>query len=899
MQGRTTWGEFDDSRRLTPPRAGEPAARTAAPSPLLAPAAAFLLGVWAGGALGLQHLALRAAIAAAVALLLLLAALRHCRGRRDGPGIILIATCAALGCGWLRHQASLIVPAHHLSHHMQAIEADHVLTRLVGDVITVPRYTPPERRNPFIPFEPTGRIRFILAARAFRVGDELLPTAGRVRIAIAAEPVDVRLGERIELTGRLYLPRGPQNPGEPDWRRWNELQGIDAGMFVSEIACITFLGRDSTPATAVRRGLARFRAGVQGLLLEPFTDTSEQEARGLLDTLVLGQRSSASRRINEAFLRAGGMHFLAVSGFHVGVLAGGTYWFVAGLLRRRRATAAAAALATVLLYALVAEPNAPVLRATVMTALAAVALLSGRQVCVPNWLAAAAVLIVAILPNELFRAGFQFSFVLVLALLTIVPRCERYLLRRWRGEDAPAVRPEYLTYRAFFLYSVGRAICTTALVAVIAWLVALPLTLYHFGRLAPWGMLGSFLLAVPAILAIWCSFLALFLSGILGTLLAAIGLPAAGAALGEWLSFLPRVLADSLIYVAELFGKLPGSLIYVPQPPLWQMLLFYALLILLALEPPARLRWPVQLNLQAAVRRNLRLTTLAVLLVFSLGCGWSLVNSRRQARDCELHLFAVGDGAAHLLRAPDGAALLIDAGTMRNYDVGELLAASLAALRIRRLDAAFLTHANFDHYSGLPALLTNTRTSILHVTPFFAETARSTNSLRSLSETAAQAATALQALRLPGQLNSGGMRIDVLWPPADLPAREWSINDRSLVLRVHSHGRVILLTGDIERDAIRGLLAAEAAGQIRLDADVLVAPHHGSVVPETAALLAAVQPELILVSAEKRRPSFVTAVRNALGSDCPVHFTGESGALALYISPDGAMRLHTPFAGEH
>ena len=107
----------------------------------------------------------------------------------------------------------------------------------------------------------------------------------------------------------------------------------------------------------------------------------------------------------------------------------------------------------------------------------------------------------------------------------------------------------------------------------------------------------------------------------------------------------------------------------------------------------------------------------------------------------------------------------------------------------------------------------------------------------------------------------------------------------------------MLLPGDIERNAIRGLLQAERAGHARLATDVLVAPHHGSVVHrDTAAFLTAVNPEAVVVSSATPRPKFAALVRETLGPRCRLLITRDVGAVTLRITPAGEIIIQTPFA---
>jgi len=83
-------------------------------------------------------------------------------------------------------------------------------------------------------------------------------------------------------------------------------------------------------------------------------------------------------------------------------------------------------------------------------------------------------------------------------------------------------------------------------------------------------------------------------------------------------------------------------------------------------------------------------------------------------------------------------------------------------------------------------------------------------------------------------------------------------------------------------------LGIDGAGRVRLAADVLVAPHHGSVVEhDTAALLRAVDPQVIVVSSATARPRFAELVRATLGPDCRILVTREAGAVTVRITPSG------------
>ena len=126
---------------------------------------------------------------------------------------------------------------------------------------------------------------------------------------------------------------------------------------------------------------AALRSRAQSLLFEPYADLEADESCRLLDVMVLGQRTTADRAAQRGLSPPGGLHFLAVSGFNVAVLAGAAWLVVRRVLRRGRRAAALTTLMLTLLFALVAEPNAPILRATICVVVAALAEMTERPFC--------------------------------------------------------------------------------------------------------------------------------------------------------------------------------------------------------------------------------------------------------------------------------------------------------------------------------------------------------------------------------------------------------------------------------------------------------------------------------------------------------------------------------------
>lgn len=205
--------------------------------------------------------------------------------------------------------------------------------------------------------------------------------------------------------------------------------------------------------------------------------------------------------------------------------------------------------------------------------------------------------------------------------------------------------------------------------------------------------------------------------------------------------------------------------------------------------------------------------------------------------ELELRVFDVGQGDAILLRFGDRA-LLVDAGPDPET-AREVLLPRLARLGVERLDGLVLTHADADHIGGAADIL-----RALPVATVWMTSSRQDHPLLSVIEAAAR---------------QGGTRVEepvhgqaLGWHPAvsvgvsiAAPSVASGDNNQSMVLHVRYAESDFLLTGDIERAAERALV--DAAGS--LEADVLKVAHHGAATSSSPEFLAAVKPQVAIVSA--------------------------------------------------
>lgn len=458
----------------------------------------------------------------------------------------------------------------------------------------------------------------------------------------ATEPgprIHVRAGERWRLGLRLRAPRGLVNPGGFDAERHALAQGVSASAIVRQSPMPQRLSSATGLGAWREQMAARIKAQV------PAGSSRYVQALALGDTRALGEA-------DWQVLRATGLtHLIAISGFHVGMVALCAAWLVAGIWRLlpwcgrycpRPQAVAIGALAGATLYAAVAGFGLPTVRTVLMVAVVVLARLGRRPVDVAAALALAALAVLCMAPLSVLTAGFWLSFAGVAWLLWCLPERGHWL-------------------RSFL--SAQR----------VATLGLLPLTVLLFGQASAIGPLAN-LLAIP-----WWSLVVVPLA-LIGTALEAACSGAGGFAwrASAWCFDLSWPLFQVL-------GDGRYSLWWLPEPA------WFAL--------PLALAAAIWLLLPAGLPGKY----LAVLLWLPLCMPW---RDRADTGEFELIALDVGQGLAVVVRTGHHA-LLFDAGpaVADGFDAGErVVVPALRALGVWQLDKVVVSHGDHDHAGGVAAV---------------------------------------------------------------------------------------------------------------------------------------------------------------------------------------------------
>ncbi len=228
--------------------------------------------------------------------------------------------------------------------------------------------------------------------------------------------------------------------------------------------------------------------------------------------MLLGNRNLLSKKQRDAFADSGTMHFFAISGLHVGMVAV-VFYFLFNLLRLPPKATALLGLAALFLYVQITGAMPSALRAFLMITCYWCARLFRRPPSAVSALAASALMILIITPRQLWHAGFQLSYAVVAAILLYGVPLSRHLEEKL--EPYPGLPEESHTGRQKAVRTLTRWGAGLFAISFAAALASGPLVLYHFKIFTPGALFLNMLLVPLAQLVITCGFVSILL-GLIG-----------------------------------------------------------------------------------------------------------------------------------------------------------------------------------------------------------------------------------------------------------------------------------------------------------------------------------------------------------------------------------------------
>ncbi|MDB6027051.1 MAG: ComEC/Rec2-related protein [Verrucomicrobiales bacterium] len=597
-------------------------------------------------------------------------------------------------------------------------------------------------------------------------------------------------GQIVEVTGVISPPRGPLAEGLFDYRTYLRRQGMYFQLKAGSPSDWALVDTGQTHPLS-----DRFIAWTKKVLS---VGLPEDDTTHLLWTLVLDWKAVFTDEAEEPFMRAGTYHIFAVDGLRIVIVAG----IVLGLLRLLRVPREVCGLIIIPLiwfYTGVTDWPPSAIRASIMMTVVVGSWVLRRPSDAINSLFAAAFIILLWEPQQLFQAGFQLSFFVVLCIVLLFPVMER--LRNKLMKTDPFLPDELRPGWRRHLDIPVRYMIDMLISSWAAWIGSIPLAAYYFHLFTP--------VSTPAnVLVVPLTFLTL-ISCLLSLLFWWV--PPLVSIFNQSSWFLMKTITG----LSQWSVKWPATFCYVSTPSLLTIVVFYLFLLTLHTE------W--------FWKSKRKLPFIAVLAVAAIvWFGYEL----REHQFTRIHVLPLSGGHAVFVDTPKSTdQLLIYCG---NEAAAEFVVKPfLRAHGVNRLPRFILSHGDLRYIGGAQIISTN-----FFPEEFFTSPVRARSSAyRQFVESQKNTKHIVNSIGAGEKCGAWS----VLYPSAadHFPQAD----DNAMVLKGQFGPMRILLCSDLAREGQRALLARGKD----LEAEVVVSglPRQGE--PLSGELLSAIKPKLILM----------------------------------------------------
>lgn len=555
------------------------------------------------------------------------------------------------------------------------------------------------------------------------------------------------------------------------------------------------------------------------------------QAGALLKAMLIGRRNSISEETNEVFQKSGLYHLIAISGFNVNVIYLFIYFLLCKVLLISKRVALIILIVVLPFFIIISSASASVLRAALMSFLVSISYLMYQRVELLNLIGFSALIILIIEPYKLFDLGFQLTYLVTSALITIGQEIYRHFPKRM----------EYIFVNLSFSLS--------------SLIIILPHSSILFHRISLIAIVLN-LIAVP----IFSSVL------ILGIML--IMIPVEFIRIS--ISFVIKGMLWIMMEISRKMVSVPFLVFNLSTTNMPLVLLLEAFII------------------GVVYLKDLRGKVIAAIICVLIIVGMHIANVGEGSGAFRLTMFDVGLGESMLLQFHNNTVMLIDGGgsATLSFDVGrQILRPALLKMGVSKIDYAMLTHEHIDHKGGLVYLLKEIKTKEL----WDANCSTKNYLCSDLIDVASSKNIIIRRLRAGDQINIGAASIEVLHSP--IYGRLEKINNNSLTIMVKIFNRKLLLTGDIEVEVERELI--RKYGKL-IKADIVKVPHHGSKSSSSEEFVDYVSAKICLLSVGARNFFGLPnrdVIKRYLHNRCEVYRTDINGQIYLSIYPNGSIKV--------
>lgn len=638
----------------------------------------------------------------------------------------------------------------------------------------------------------------------------------------------INIGKLLTFNGNVSRAKNERNPGEFDYERYLYENGISGIINCYKPSTIKI----KNGKTELLKNIVFSTRKTLDEIIRELHDTT---SAALLKGILLADRKDIDYEVRSSFINSGVIHVLAVSGLHVGFIAGIFFLLFSRFNIRIKYLLT---ILGIILFLILTGGHSSVFRASIMAIIVITAKLTGRSTNGFNSISIAALILLFINPTELFNPGFQLSFSAVLSILIIYPifakKINKYKLNKY-------IRNSLLFVSVSFAAQMG----------------TLPFTLVYFNKLSLVSLAAN-IIVIPTIGII----VAL---GIISLLFSIISFSIAATFASA------NMMIIHLLYLFVGFSSnFTFSFLPIFNFSVIDGLFFYTFLFLILF----------------IIReyKNKILILISILLAFISLQNFIIIDDEKLLPDGKLSVVAmdVGQGDAILIKFPNNKIALIDAGNCTEYfDNGErVIYPLLQQFGIDKINTAYISHMDSDHFAGVLSLVERNIIDTIYK-PY------DPNSIKDIIFEEYIAANNIYCNYYSEKsFNIGGVQLYLLNDTSQTVYKNFDSNNKSGIIKLIYGKNSFLFVGDAEVEAEEYLVSLY--GRF-LNSDVLKIGHHGSNTSSSVEFIDIVDPKYGIISAglmNKFKHPSSSIIKRYLNKNVSISRTDYEGA--IIFTSDGS-----------
>lgn len=551
---------------------------------------------------------------------------------------------------------------------------------------------------------------------------------------------ELKKGTLINLSGEFRLPDLARNTGGFNYRRYLNSQKI-YGIIRAKNYYVS--------------NLAKFNLiyYIQDEIYKSFARLFPKDEMGLIIGMMIGETKDISEDVLENFKTTGITHLIAVSGSNV-VYVVVLVQFLFKKFFGKRATYFIS-IFFLILFMLISGASASVCRATLMIILSICADIFFLKSDTFSNILTSAFLLILLNPLVIYDVGFILSFGGTLGIVLLSKDFTRLFKRLGKLNE-------------------------TLSVTCSAQLILAPIMMYCFNTFSILSIVTN-IIVVPISGSIT-------ILGFVVFIISKISFPIA-----KLIANSLYVLATFTIWVADMFSKIPFSLIRTITPNVFEIFLFYFVVFyfvnLKVRGKKYRFIGEAQNNETKVTKMLANIRPIWVIAFIAIFAFSEIIYYKIPRNYLDISCIDVGQGDSVLIETDSRKFVLIDGGGNENYDVGEnILLPYLLDRRVLNIDIIFSSHSDADHLNGIITALENMNVNNVVI-------GKGALGYEKVYRIAESKNVKVIEVQKGDVLEIENLVFEVLSPSIELDNN--NVNDYSLVFKLIYGKKSMLFTGDI------------------------------------------------------------------------------------------------------